>query len=178
MRLLAIARATPAAALLPLLLGCGGSGADEPLLSVVAATNAGFQEELAPRPGDRAVFVNFWAKWCGPCMSEMPEIVELAHDWRDEGVRVVAVNIDIATAGMVPDPLRTPDEVRGFAELVGIDLPIVAFQGDWDALVDELDLPGPVPYTFVLNARGEVVDTQLGAAGTERFEEMLAKALD
>lgn len=39
-------------------------------------------------------FLNFWASWCGPCAVEFPALNELAREYKDKGVKVVAVSID------------------------------------------------------------------------------------
>ncbi len=39
----------------------------------------------------KAVFVNFWASWCGPCEREMPEIIRIAEKFPDDVV-VIAIN--------------------------------------------------------------------------------------
>ncbi len=39
----------------------------------------------------KAVFVNFWATWCGPCAREMPDIVRIAEKFPDDVV-VIAIN--------------------------------------------------------------------------------------
>ena len=40
------------------------------------------------------VVLHFWATWCGPCLQELPEILDLAAKKRVEGVTFVAVAID------------------------------------------------------------------------------------
>ena len=44
----------------------------------------------------KAVFLNFWATWCGPCIREMPSIARLADDPRlaGKGVAFVCVSTD------------------------------------------------------------------------------------
>ena len=40
----------------------------------------------------QAVFLNFWASWCGPCRAEMPDIQALLEDLEVDGFVVFAVN--------------------------------------------------------------------------------------
>lgn len=40
----------------------------------------------------QVVWVNFWATWCGPCRRELPDIQQLANEFSDQGLVVLAVN--------------------------------------------------------------------------------------
>ena len=42
----------------------------------------------------RPVLVNFWATWCPPCLKEIPLLVTLQDEYRDQGLAVVAVAVD------------------------------------------------------------------------------------
>lgn len=42
----------------------------------------------------RTTVLNFWATWCIPCRTEMPELVALAEEYADQGVRFVGASLD------------------------------------------------------------------------------------
>ena len=59
------------------------------------------------------VVLNFWATWCGPCRREIPQLVEAYDQYRDEGLVVIAVNLQEGRG-----------IVRPWAEDFGMDFPI------------------------------------------------------
>jgi thiol-disulfide isomerase/thioredoxin len=40
------------------------------------------------------VIYNFWASWCNPCLEEMPSLISLKKQFKDEEVQVLAFNTD------------------------------------------------------------------------------------
>jgi cytochrome c biogenesis protein CcmG/thiol:disulfide interchange protein DsbE len=43
----------------------------------------------------KVVVLNFWATWCAPCVEEMPSLVQLQQRFKDKGVTVVGISIDV-----------------------------------------------------------------------------------
>ena len=62
-----------------------------------------FQWELTNRRTTRlrdytgqVVYINFWAKWCPPCLKEIPYLSKLQQDFKDQGLQILFVNMDEA----------------------------------------------------------------------------------
>jgi len=51
-------------------------------------------------PGSRAVLLSFFASWCAPCQKEMPYLQQLHQIYREQGLRVISVNIDREEEGL------------------------------------------------------------------------------
>lgn len=60
---------------------------------VVSVTDTNFEEEVLKSEG--AVFVDFYADWCGPCRAVGPIVEELSEDY-DGRMKFVKVNVDNA----------------------------------------------------------------------------------
>jgi thioredoxin 1 len=58
---------------------------------VIALTKDNFEQEVLNYDG--VIMVDFWAPWCGPCMSVGPIIDELANEY-DGKAKVAKINID------------------------------------------------------------------------------------
>jgi cytochrome c biogenesis protein CcmG, thiol:disulfide interchange protein DsbE len=43
----------------------------------------------------QVVVLNFWATWCAPCVEEMPSLVQLQQRFKDKGLTVVGISIDV-----------------------------------------------------------------------------------
>jgi len=52
-------------------------------------------------PGDykgKVVLVDFWATWCGPCMREVPNVVEAYEKYHSKGFEILGITLDNAEA--------------------------------------------------------------------------------
>lgn len=108
--------------------------------------------------------LDFWATWCKPCVNELNAINEVYADWQKEtGVKIIAISIDDA---------RTAANVKPFVNGKGWEYEIYIDQnGD---LKRALNI-GMVPYTFLVNGKGEIVSVHTGYAPGDEvklFEEI------
>ncbi len=120
------------ALLLTLLAGCGPSA--DPATS-----------GLSGYRGQRVV-VNYWAKWCKPCIEEIPELNRLNTAQAD--IQVLGVNYD----GLTGEALAAQ------VTALGVDFPII------DDPAAALGTPRPVvlPTTLLLDADGALLATLVG----------------
>ena len=64
----------------------------------------------------RPLIVNFWARWCGPCREEIPELVKLRAEQAADGIEVIGVAIEA---------LDKIEAVRDFAKAYDMSYPVV-----------------------------------------------------
>ncbi len=68
--------------------------ASHPLAANFSLTGLdGRQIALADYRG-RVVLLNFWATWCQPCRTEIPEFINLQNKYRGQGLQVLGVSMD------------------------------------------------------------------------------------
>jgi len=168
-----LAFAIPLLALLACDSSPGGEVVSPPTLAVVDLQGVEAALELEPGQG---LLLNFWAIWCAPCVAELPELVEVGHEYEERGGRVIGVSYDLMVPG--DDATSVQPKIRDFLAGRGLDLDVLVYDADdYEVINERFGLPGEIPVTLAIDASGEVVDRQHGKADAARFEEMMRKAL-
>ena len=63
----------------------------------------------------KPLIVHFWATWCGPCLVELPELIQAASNWRTKGFSVLTVAVDDSWA-TVEKFLQKNPQLKGLTE--------------------------------------------------------------
>ncbi len=111
----------------------------------------------------QAVLINFFATWCPPCKREMPILQEAYQEYRDQGIIVLAVNLNESDVA-----------IRSFQEKLGTTFPIVV---DKDDQVSRLYDIVPLPTTYFVDRKGIVQAKWTGELRKEQLRSLLAKIL-
>lgn len=150
-----------------LLAACGDSPAtvDEPgadRSEIRTIDSDGFATMLESARGD-VVLLNLWATWCAPCLTEIPDLVELEQDLAERGLSVIGISLDDAGDGELVQSFRDEYFPEFFTYHVRDD--------DWYALLDGFapNWPSVLPTVFVIDRNGELVETLVGGKDYEAF---------
>ena len=118
--------------------------------------------ELAALRG-KAVVLNFWASWCGPCKTESQALQKAYLEYRDKGVVVLGVDSeDYAGDG------------RSFARRYGLSYPLVHESGS--SVKERYGVSG-YPESFFIDRAGGVVHYVIGPLKPDTIDEFVRKSL-
>jgi thiol-disulfide isomerase/thioredoxin len=142
------------------LLGLSGASLADPV-DFTLPDMEGKQHKLSDYRG-KWVVVNYWATWCPPCLTEIPELVDFHEANKDKSAVVLGVNFeDIGSNGL-----------RQFTEEYFISYPILRTPpGPSSALGP---IPG-LPTTYLVSPSGEVVARQVGPVTAKLIGDFIAK---
>ncbi len=96
----------------------------------------------------QVVVLNFWATWCPPCRNEMPAIEEVYRTYRDQGLAVMAINVQEAE-----------QQTRAFVDEMGLTFPVLP---DRDGSVSTIYRVTSLPTTFVIDRAGTIREIAVG----------------
>ncbi|WP_291257357.1 cytochrome c biogenesis protein/redoxin [Flavonifractor sp.] len=124
----------------------------------------------------KTVFLNFWATWCGPCKSEMPEIQALYEKYgENQGDLIVLGVANPKTEDAPYNQDVTQAEVEQFLEDNGYTFPVV------------MDTTGEIfyyygitafPTTFMIGVDGNVFGYVPGALTGDIMESIVQQTMD
>jgi thiol-disulfide isomerase/thioredoxin len=109
----------------------------------------------------QVVLVNFWATWCPPCRSEMPDLNALYEKYKGQGFVVLAISDE------------EESKVRPFIEQGGYHYPILLDPG---RVVNKEFIVEGIPKSFVYDREGKLVAQAIDMRTKRQFLELLKVA--
>lgn len=135
----------------------GGSAAGAPISEKLAQGEFknldGSTFSIAGRDG-KVLLINMWATWCGPCRSEMPELVKMQDAHREQGFEVIGLNVDNEEV----------DAINEFASEMNLNYTLAWADMDLQTeLLNITQFPG-IPQSFIIDRHGRLRAIFKGAA--------------
>lgn len=115
-------------------------------------------------------FMNIWATWCGPCVSELTDLQDLSKDL--EGTRAQVIL-------MLQDATDIDDEevetAKNILEKKGVTMNFLI----WDeSIEDQINLLA-FPTSYILDSKGNGIgEAIIGVHSKEQYKEAIMKALE
>jgi thiol-disulfide isomerase/thioredoxin len=94
----------------------------------------------------KVLVIDLWATWCGPCRSEVPELVQMQTEYGPRGFEVIGLDID-------PDS-DTAEDVSSFSKEFKINYKVAFAEAD---LARSLMRGGNIPQSLVVGRDGHVI---------------------
>lgn len=107
------------------------------------------QKVASERLDKQWVVLNYWAEWCGPCRTEIPELNHLADELESKNVGVFGVNFDNVQG----------EELKSASEKLGIKFTVLAQD---PAELFDLPRSEALPVTYIIDNNGKVREQLLG----------------
>ena len=99
----------------------------------------------------KPLIVNFWARWCGPCRVEIPELIAIRQAHKDK-LEVLGIGIE-----------DKADAAKEFARAYEMDYPVFVAREKGIPLMQALgNGKGGLPFTVVVDRSGQVVQKKMG----------------
>ncbi|MCY2963820.1 MAG: TlpA disulfide reductase family protein [Planctomycetota bacterium] len=115
---------------------------------------------------DKLVVLDFWASWCAPCLSAMPQIHQVTDEFADRGVELLGVNI-----------AENENQIQGTLDRLKLKM-TVAF--DREGKTAEKYGATSIPQTVIVDRMGNVVALFIGGGANlgEQLRQALRDALE
>lgn len=113
--------------------------------------------------GERFLVVNFWAAWCEPCREEIPLLNQLHEQWGSRNVAVLGITLD------------NQETSREFLRQQAIAYPVLSGPQAEKLMESYGNKSGNLPFTVILDARGNVVFSRTGPLDFRQVENILTQ---
>jgi peroxiredoxin len=136
----------------------------QPAPEIALPDTTGTVVKLSSMKG-KYVLLDFWAKWCGPCRQENPNVVRAYHKYKDKGFTVFGVSLD-----------RSKQDWMNAIKQDGLVWTHVSDLKYWQSEAAKTYNITGIPFSLLLDPNGVIIAKNLrGAALDNKLNEIFSK---
>lgn len=152
----------------------------------VASMDAAVAKSIVANDTDKVRLINFWATTCGPCVAEMPDLVETMRRFQNRPFELITISTDPAEdakrvlAVLKAKNVATPKPREAAMKKENRSTNNYQVKdGELDAVADAIskDWNGALPYTVLVAPGGEILWKHQGELDAVEVRRQLVKAL-
>ena len=116
----------------------------------------------------KLTMINFWEPWCGPCVSEMPDLGRLYESYKDKGFQIIGVYSETTMENEISEILKSGN----------ISYLVLHYTSEFDRFQT-----GYVPTTVFVDGKGHIIkmsdgtDSVIGSKSYEEWEAIIKQYL-
>jgi thiol-disulfide isomerase/thioredoxin len=114
--------------------------------------------KLSDRKGS-VLLVNLWGVWCIPCRAEMPHLVEMQNEHRDQGFQVLGLNVG-DDFGNPEDP----EKMRKFGEEMKLNYELASIPEELTNEIFRIAQGQAVPTSLLIDREGRLRGVFVGGS--------------
>jgi cytochrome c biogenesis protein CcmG/thiol:disulfide interchange protein DsbE len=124
----------------------------------------------------KAVMINFWATWCGPCKIETPWLVELRDEYASKGFEILGISAedDDLADNDIKGWAKDKAAIASFVKQEHMSYPVLI---NGDSISNTYGGLEAMPTSFFVDRTGKVVAVQLGITSKDDMAAKIQKAL-
>lgn len=113
--------------------------------------------ELIANHSDKLRLINVWATWCGPCVTEFPDLVDINRMYRGRDFEFISISAD--------EPAKRAKALQFLQRSEASNTNYIFNTDDKYQLIDAVDpkWQGALPYTLLVEPGGKIVYSKEGA---------------
>ncbi|WP_031527221.1 redoxin domain-containing protein [Dyadobacter crusticola] len=137
-------------------------------VSLVKIDEAGIKE-LIQNKSDKLRLINVWATWCGPCVTEFPDFMEMHHMYRGRDFEFVSISAD--------SPDKEAKALKFLQGKYASNKNFIFPSDDKYKLIEAVDpkWQGALPYTILVEPGGKIVYAKQGPIEPAKMKKMIVE---